>query len=393
VDVLVIGAGPAGLSVARTTAAAGLETIVVERQAAVAEHVRTSGATAVETVRRLGAPRSLYHIVDRVRIASPRSSATLAGDELLCILDVRGFYRWLAASAEGAGARMLVGATAREPIVEQGAVAGCVVAEQRVRARIVVDAGGHRAQVSKRVGLYPGFSRFGVGAEYELEAPDADQREAVLIVGDRYAPAGYAWSFPWGGERVRVGVGIHHADVRDDPRRHLALLLEESETFGLGVGGARTTEYHYGLIPAEGVAPQFVADGVLAVGDAAGQASLVVGEGIRISLLAGELAGETIVEALRAGRTDRAALAPYEERFRREFGRNLRIGERLNRRLAASRDDQWDERIRILQTMPASLVLDLLQSRIRVRDVLSWYVREPRQLLRSRALLAAIARR
>ena len=392
-DVLVVGAGPAGLSTARELAAAGLATAVVERQRSVGEHVRTSGATAVDTVRRQGTPASLYHVVPRLRIASPTYAATFEADEVFAILDVRGFYRWLAARAEEAGARVLVGTAATEPLVDGGAVAGCrVVAggeERALRARVVVDAGGHRAQLSKRSGLHPGFTRFGVGAEVELEAPDADQREAVLIVGERYAPAGYAWSFPWGEHRVRVGVGIHHADVRNDPKEHLALLLAEEGAFGLGFAGAQVTEHHHGLIPAEGPTARFAGDGMVAVGDAAGQATLVVGEGIRIALRAGVLAAETIVAALRAGRVDREALAPYEQRFLAEFGRDLRIGQRFNARLAASGDERWDDRIRLLESMPTSLVVDLLQSHVSLRDVLAWYARRPRMLLRTRDLLRA----
>src|SRR5207244_10433295 len=134
-------------------------------------------------------------------------------------------------------------------------------------------------------------------------------------------------------------VGLHHADVRDNPKELLARLHREQATVGLGLAEAAVTEYHYGLIPAETVASRFAGLGVLAVGDAAGHASLVVGEGIRISLLAGEMAAEAIVAATTRG----SALSSFEERFRRKFGRELRIGARLNRRLAAPGDDgRWN---------------------------------------------------
>jgi digeranylgeranylglycerophospholipid reductase len=398
VDVLVVGAGPAGLSVARETARAGLTALVIERQREIAEHVRTSGMTATSTVRSVGARTETYHALETLRVVAPGASAAFpaTAETGFCVLDVRGFYRWLGAEAAGAGARILCETTFRDVLREDGAVAGCI-AESRahgrleIRAGVTVDAGGHRAQVSKRAGLHPGFRRFGVGAEYELLAPHVDQREAVLVVGKRYAPRGYAWSFPWGANRVRLGVGLHHADVRDDPRECLARLHEEQSALGLGLAEAAITEYHYGLLPAETVANRFVGRGVLAVGDAAGHASLVVGEGIRLSLLAGEMAAEAIVDALRRN----AALTCFEERFRREFGRELRIGARLNRRLAAPTDDaRWNRRVELLGTMPPELVFDLLQSRIRTGAVMRWLVRRPARLVRVGALTkAAVARR
>ena len=60
-DVVVVGGGPAGLVAARTVAASGFDVVVLERQASIAETVRTSGATAPATVARFGIPDELVH--------------------------------------------------------------------------------------------------------------------------------------------------------------------------------------------------------------------------------------------------------------------------------------------------------------------------------------------
>ena len=398
VDVLVVGSGPAGLVAATRLAAAGFETLVVERQRSVGEHVRTSGATATRTAHRFGVPPHLYHPVRRLRISSPETTTTFdCGPDGLCILDVRGVYRWLADGAREAGASILVDTTALDPLLSGTSVIGCTLrvgAEvQEVRARVVVDAGGHRAQMSKRAGLHGGFRRFGVGAEYELGAPRADQDEAVIILSSRFAPSGYAWSFPWGEDRVRLGVGVHHTDVRNDPKRLVSSLLEHERVFDLGVPGAEIREYHYGLIPADGLARRFAGDGIVAVGDAAGQATLVVGEGIRVSMIAGEMAAEALGDALRAGRVDRSMLGVYERRFRADFGRSLRIGYRLNKTLSKYDDRTWDDRLEFLRQMPPSLVLELLQAQVNKRELVRWLARHPRQLLRAGPLAGALVPR
>ena len=76
VDVLVVGAGPAGLALARETAAAGLVTLVVERQKEIAEHVRTSGMTATSAVRHVGAPPETYHSLETLRVTLAAKAAT-----------------------------------------------------------------------------------------------------------------------------------------------------------------------------------------------------------------------------------------------------------------------------------------------------------------------------
>jgi digeranylgeranylglycerophospholipid reductase len=377
-DAIVVGGGPAGLVTAETVAAAGLQTLLVEREAEIGEPVHTSGATAPETMVRFGVPGELHHGVHRLRFAGVgRDVAFEYGEPVLSIIDVRGVYRFLADRAAAAGCDVRTGAAASAAVLDGGRVVGCRILDEDVAARVVVDAGGYRSAISKSAGLHPGFTRFGVGAEYELLAPRVDQDEAVLVVGSRYAPAGYGWAFPWGEGRVRVGVGVHHADVRDDPRRLLELLVADAAELGIDLAGATETEYHHGLIPADGLATRFAADGIVAVGDAACQATLVVGEGIRMSMDAGRLAGETIVTALRAGSAEETALRPYEDAFRRRYARSLRLGYTINQRLASFDDAEWAEKLDLLERLPPELVPKLLQSQFPLQTALRGFVRRP----------------
>jgi digeranylgeranylglycerophospholipid reductase len=393
-DVLVIGAGPAGLATARAVAAAGRDVLVVERQRTVGEHVRTSGVTSLETTERLNAPADLRHVVDRLRFCTREDQVVFDfADRRFCVLDVREFYRWLAREAESAGARILTDATAVEThLTDSGPVGSRVrgpTGDVPVIARVVVDAGGYRAAISKQAGVHPGFDRFGVGAEYELQAPHVSQEDAVLVLDHRIAPAGYAWAFPWGGSRVRLGVGLHHGDVRHNPRSQLRTLHTDAPLFGLDLTGATVRESHFGLIPAEGRAARVVADGFVAVGDAAGQGTLVVGEGIRTAIRAGEIAGEVIHAALETGSASRRSLMPYEEWCDSELGRSFRAAEIVNRRLSEFGDREWGSALRMLRTMPADLVFDLLESRFPRRRLLTWLAAHPGTAWRSRSLRRA----
>jgi digeranylgeranylglycerophospholipid reductase len=291
-------------------------------------------------------------------------------------------YRHLAERASSKGASILTGANAESLIFEGGEIAGCNVKSDTsgrfdVRSKIVIDASGHRASLSKQAQLHGGFTRFGVGAEYDLSAPRCSQEEALLIVGSQYAPAGYAWVFPWGEDRVRVGVGILHSDSRANPKDYLADVMEDIHRFGIDLIGSKVREYHFGLIPSSGLASQFAGDRIMAVGDAAGQATLVAGEGIRLSMQAGLMAGQTAVQAISDGRWDRSALIPYEQAFRSKYARNLRISHIINERISTWKDNQWDEHIRVLKTIPPKTLAKLIQSEFAVSDILSWILLRP----------------
>jgi len=395
-DLLVVGGGPAGLVLAETAAREGLDVAVLERRPEIGDPVHTSGATAVETVRGFGIPEALHHPITRIRFVGPSEEATFDYDEPpLCVLDVRGTYRHLADRARAAGANVHTSARALSPLFRDDAVAGCRVAtasgRHEVRARIVVDASGYRATVARQAGLHDGFTRFGVGAEYELLAPGVRQDEAVLVVGSRHAPSGYAWVFPWGEGRVRAGVGVHHADVRVNPKEPLDVFVADAAALGIDLEGAETVEYHFGLVPSDDLPGRLAGDGVLAVGDAACQATLVVGEGIRISMVAGRIAGAVAARALEAGRSDQEALAPYEQAFRRRFARKLRFGRLVNARLASFADDEWDEKVRLLATMPPELLPPLLQAEVPAR-AFTWLATSPSLWRPALQLAAGVSR-
>jgi digeranylgeranylglycerophospholipid reductase len=91
-------------------------------------------------------------------------------------------------------------------------------------------------------------------------------------------------------------------------------------------------------------ATTLVGDGIVVTGDAAGQGSTLLGEGIRYAILAGRGAGHAIVEA--GGDYTARGLASYPKEWRRISGRNLKISYAVNERICNFGDDDWDRVIR-----------------------------------------------
>jgi digeranylgeranylglycerophospholipid reductase len=381
-DVLVVGGGPAGLAVARELARLGRNALVVEREEEIGRPVHTSGATAVSTLDRFQLPRTCGHGVSTIAFIGPSERHDVVFDrEVLAILDVTGTYQFLARNAEFLGATVACSSRFERVVRDGSRIAGAIVKsgseERHIRARVLVDASGYRAAVAKASGLHAGFDRFGVGAEYEYLAPRVDQTRALLIVGSEFAPAGYGWVFPWGQDRVRIGVGVHHADVRDDPRELLDRMIAATPRIGVDLTGASQVDYHRGLIPSARVPNALAGNGVLAVGDAGSQATLVVGEGIRVSLDAGTMAARAIDQALTSGDVSARGLAPYERQFRASYGRSARMGYSMNRRLAKLQDSDWDDSVRLLRRLPGEFVLDVLQAEFSLASVLRAIARRP----------------
>jgi digeranylgeranylglycerophospholipid reductase len=358
-DVVIAGGGPGGLCAAKILAARGYRVVVLEANAEIGSPTRTTGGTFIQDAIELGIPPRLYHVLKRGRMHSAhRSVAREYSPPLACILNVRGVFQFLAERAVDAGAQLQVSATVKDVVMENDTVVGVRAQdgrgrEMQVRAKLTIDGTGYRATLCKRAGVHSGFQRFGVGAEYDMYAPHYDERETVGIVGSMFAPAGYAWTAPYGNHRVRVGVGIIHGDSKDNPADYLDKFVSQAEKFNINLKGAQPLEYHHGLIPSDGMAKKFVGNGIIAVGDAAGQPSALLGEGIRWAMRGGILAGQVAAEALAANDVSEHFLARYERQWRKTYGKNLRIAALINQRIAGWTDAQWDEGIELLDHLNA----------------------------------------
>jgi digeranylgeranylglycerophospholipid reductase len=355
-DVVIAGAGPAGLSAALTAARSGATVLVIEQNLEIGSPTRTSGGSFIRELLDLGIPESLFHPIKQVRFLSPHHCAAFEYSEpVACIIDVRAVYQHLAILAAQAGATIWLASKASAVLQDDGRVTGLRVetrtkSQVDVCADVVIDATGYKGELLRQAGIGSRIQRFGVGAEFDMFAPHCNQDEAILAVGSQFAPAGYGWVFPWGENRVRVGVGVIHPDDSSDPVRLLDTFVAAANGMGVDLTGAQPIEYHFGLIPSD-MTETFVGDGILAVGDAAGHASTLVGEGIRWAIRAGRMAGSVAARASQQADVSASFLSQFQSEWLGQYGRNLRIANLVNRTIAKWDDRKWDEWTELLSLL------------------------------------------
>lgn len=392
-DVVVAGGGPAGLSAARTAAEAGARVLLLERESAFGIPTRTSGGSFIADLRALGVDPDLYNPVTEVRFLGPTTEAVIGFDRpAVCVLDVRALYQRLAERAAAAGVELRLRTTVSGARVEGGEVVvaartGGGGGDVELRCRHAVDATGTAAVLTAAVGMHPAYERRAVGAELDMAAPNAPAGTCWLIVGERVAPNGYAWLFPYRPGRIRVGVGVMRPDSGADPRRLLQEVLD-LPALGATLRGAQPVEQHAGLIPVAPLRVPMVGGGVVSVGDAASHASTLVGEGIRYALGAGEAAGRALGEALTSG--DSAALRGFEREWHARHRRDFAVAYRVNRALSGFVDARWDAAIRAIADTPPWFLTASLRTDFRPRHILRLGVTRPR--LAARYARAALGR-
>ena len=369
-DVIVVGGGPAGLAAAEAASRGGAQTVLFERNKEIGYPIHTSGGSWIADMVTLGIPEHLYHPIKRVSFLTPNNSTSFDYDEpACCVIDVRATYQYLAKRAIEAGAEIHVASAVEGPVMDGGRVVGVRAKTpmgkvETWRAPLTIDASGFSSVVATRSNVHAAYRRYGYGAEWDLVAPDYPRDQVYLVMGSAVAPGGYAWAFPYGDGRVRVGVGVVRPDVDVDVRPYLFAIAERIPELGANLKGASAVEYHVGLIPSEGLRERLVSDGLITAGDAAGQASTLVGEGIRFCLYAGQMAGETAARAVQRGRTSARDLSGYERAWKKRFGRGLKLALRINQRLTTLSDARWDQGVEVLKTLKPEQATQLIRGDI-----------------------------
>lgn len=386
-DVAIVGGGPAGLSAAYSAAKAGAKVILLEKDEAIAHSVRTSGVTWISEMEKLGIPPELYNPVKNYRFVSPANDVLiLSSTPRSCVLDVRATYQHLAFMAAEVGATIMVRSNVTNVVKESdGRIAGVKARTPKgdltVLSTLVIDASGFSASVARRAGAAGEWKRYGVGAEYECYCDDTDSTTWVLMVGQQYSEAGYAWVFPLSKNRVRIGVGIGRPESSADPLEKLHYILERRLKPLDSIGKIQPIELHYGFIPNEGVRQNSVADGLMMVGDSAGQSNPLVLEGIRYAIEFGRLAGDVGARSL-AKNSTRESLMEYEKVWRAKVESKIQSALKVQTRWLGLTDEQWDREIEILRDMTVDEFLDFIKADFTASKMMKLALHHPKLVAR-----------
>lgn len=335
-DIVVVGGGPAGAIAARTAQERGARVLLLEWHREVGVPIQCTGLLSVRGFEAAGAGshvilremRGVYAFAPggrRLALESPRVQAY--------VMDRDRFDCDLVRRAEEAGVEVFLNAQAvgYEP-GDPGTLHLKRDGRQvSVQASVVIGADGARSDVARWAGLAPPRKRI-IGVQvtipYELERDDYVE----VHLGRRVAPNFFAWAVPSLPGHARVGLGT------DDGKRARALLERWLEERFPGRG---VVERNAGEIPI-GPAEKTVTDGVMLVGDAAGQAKPTSGGGIYTGVSCARIAGEVAAQAVQEGDVSARRLGEYERRWRARFEDELRFGMLAHRVLCRLTDDELD---------------------------------------------------
>ena len=336
VDVVIIGAGPAGSTAAALLAERGWNVRVIEKSYFPRYHV---GESLIPycwfTLNRLGVTEKLNqigftrkHSVQFVRpdgkLSAPfyfRQHREHPSSSTWQVYRAR-FDRMLVDNAMAKGAVVRFGTLAKALIEEDGQAVGVEVesaqrGRESIRARLVIDASGRDMFTISRKDWRtrdPKLNKISIWTYYKSAMRDPGIDEGATTVAS-VPDKGWFWYIPLMGDVVSVGLVaerdyLYREGVKD-PAKVFAREIEQNQWIKQHVGVGRqvgrfwvTGDYCYR-------ARHCASDGLLLIGDAFAFLDPVFSSGVLLALKSGEFGADAADAALIAGDTSSAAFADY----------------------------------------------------------------------------------
>ena len=345
-DVVIIGAGLAGLQCARLLSSHGAKILLVDRKEDLSGGIHTTGIFVRKTLEdfdfppgTLGEPVSHVSLYSpklrRLELASEKTEFRVGRMGILyeyyledCITNGVQFARgtrYISArpcnNEPDDDASKLFGRRLRQAVRSgDGEVGSLVTLEKNgtryeCRARVLVGADGAGSRVARDLGLDENKECI-VGYEEVWSGVPLDGAPRLhCFLDSRLAPGYLAW-ISNDGDETHIGVGGYANAF--NPREALNVFREKVSGKFVDLREARVTETRGGRIPVGGILRRIANRRGLLIGDAAGAVSPLTAGGLDPALRLSMFAAETIRERLRTG--EAGALLKYSgAQFRGRF--------------------------------------------------------------------------
>jgi len=358
-DVVVVGAGPIGSTAARYAAKNGASVLMVEDHGSIGSPVGCTGLLSTRALSECDVEPSETFVLNKVRGAfvHPMNGEELPidGKETKAyVVSRKIFDRTLAnmAAKEGVEISLKTRATGIEKnIREQYVQISQEGVERKIRTKVIIAADGVRSNIAKIAGLGQVDKVLsGIQIEGAYQSHDTDFVE--LFVGSQ-APGFFAWTVPVSEEISRIGLAIDAG--QKSAQECLENLLKTNKHLSSRYNGGNL-DIVMGGIPI-GPLDNTYSDGVLIVGDAAGQVKPTSGGGIYTGAICAKIAGEVAAMAALENDTTAMRLSEYDRRWRAEIGKELALGMRIHKFIGGLKDEEMDE---LINSMNEPQILDTI---------------------------------
>lgn len=344
-DVVVVGCGPGGAVAGKFAALNGAETLIIEQKRQIGFPVHDSMGiiySKSEMEEKTGEEiqaATIYSKADGLRYVSPsgkEGKPLLLNDGLF--INRQLFEKSLAIGAVRAGAEILLHTRVIDLVKEKGVVVGVIIkagsGAVAIPCSLVIAADGNYQHISRLAGIKPANRRCSVAIGYELVGVKSLRKpHSIDEIFLDPSEGTYRYVVPYSKDRLTVGCSISRDVIRQKKNLKqrfddLIGYLESIEKYDFAKASAVNMMTNTQALAGLGVTPKLASDGIILVGDAAGEplfASRWGAAGMFRACWTGRAVGEIAARAVKKNDVSEKSL---DGEYRHTLNNTLKEGER-----------------------------------------------------------------
>ena len=377
-DIVVVGAGPAGSTAAKTLAEQGLSILLIDKEKFPRDKP-CGGGLPLRVLKRFPYIKDInviesYSYGGYVYSPSLRYKVEMHKQEPVIAMVLRKkFDNALVELAIDSGARFQDGKTVIDFKIKLDNARVTLNDGTHIDSDLVIGADGFLSTVARKAGLFTPHKYIGISVveEFPLGKEIMDQfytdERSCYIHMKFHGLVGYGWVFP---KQNHVNIGLGEYRLRGEiakSKKNLKKIYNDYLSFlkNTKIIPRDITSKHLcgGALLVKPLKKTF-ADHVILCGDAAGFVNPISGEGMHYALVSGEIAAEVAKESIQNNDTSGQFLSRYEQLWKKDFGRDIKLmlksskrGPKQNEKLIrlAHKDEKLGEMLLDVMTGQASI--------------------------------------
>lgn len=361
-DLIVIGAGPAGLSFTKELSNSQLKILLLDRKKSV-EDVRYYSSGSFIDPGEWNIKEGLYHTIDTFRISSKNTTVIKKGKAL--ILNRKKLLEYFELeSRKNENLVIKYRANVKNVILNNGVIKGITYSigqdSFEAQGKIFIDCSGPSSLLLKKTGINPSGVEFALGVEYLV--PLNDEPYTIDLFVGSHLKGGYGWIFPINEKAAIVGFGTllreYFPSVQDtlEGLWQYEVVSKRCEL--------NPMEKNFAILKTGPPTKTLTNNNLLFIGDAILQANPLIGEGLRFIMEAARIAAHWTFRSIESN--DFNLLKGYEREWYRRYYKKYKKGFKFRQNfMKASHNDRYMDRgLKMLNSLSSRVFMQLLRGDI-----------------------------
>lgn len=312
-DIIIVGAGTAGILLAKELGKARIKTLVVDRKSDLLAFSFNTLGSFIDLKKFDLSDNVVAQKINKISIHSKYFKRKISSHGY--VLDKKKVHQEILQTIDNEFVSFLTNVHIKDIEKDFSGKFEAIIDKNDTKytATIFVDASGTNGVLSKKIGLMETSPKLAVGVEYNVKYK-GNPNEIHLLVGKVYE-GGYGWIFPLKNQRAIIGFGTIDDTIIKELKNRLHTILEIPKIKKLVEKD--NTKIEGGSIPITPVLSEFVKQNLLCVGDSVSQVNPIVGEGYKFIFEAALMASKAIIKSIE--NNDISKLNEYETAWKNRF--------------------------------------------------------------------------